>query len=85
MKVNLTNNHQGRRGLLKDIILQVCQQFITEVADFFKAGKAVNLAEMENSLKKAAKNLYGILSKPTWKKQTGKLQKIKPAVSKKGS
>jgi len=36
---------------LNSIILQVCQQFITEVLDFFKEGKAVSLAEIEKDLK----------------------------------
>jgi len=39
---------------LKSIILQVCQQFITEVLDFFKEGKAVSLAEMEKGLKESS-------------------------------
>jgi hypothetical protein len=39
---------------LNKIILQVCQQFITEVADFFKGDKAVNLAEMEKGLKQSS-------------------------------
>lgn len=36
---------------MNNIILQVCQQFITEVMDYFKEGKAVSLAEMEKGLK----------------------------------
>lgn len=39
---------------MNKIILQVCQKFITEVIDFFKAGKAVNLAEMEKGLKESS-------------------------------
>lgn len=39
---------------MNNIILQVCQQFIIEVMDFFKAGKAVSLAEMEKELKKSS-------------------------------
>ncbi|MEW6663509.1 MAG: hypothetical protein ACOY9Y_04655 [Bacillota bacterium] len=36
---------------MNSIILQVCQQFITEVLDFFKEGNAVSLAAMEKVLK----------------------------------
>lgn len=39
---------------MDNIILQVCQQFITEVIDFFKTGKAVTLAEMEKGLKQSS-------------------------------
>ncbi|MHB1043953.1 MAG: ISLre2 family transposase [Eubacteriales bacterium] len=38
---------------MNNIILQVCHQFITEVLDFFKEGKAVDLAEMEKGLKES--------------------------------
>ncbi|MHB8156094.1 MAG: ISLre2 family transposase [Desulfocucumaceae bacterium] len=38
---------------MNNIILQVCQQFITEVLDFFKEGKAVSLAGMEKGLKES--------------------------------
>ncbi len=36
---------------MNNIILQICQQFITEVMEFFKEGKAVSLAEMESKRK----------------------------------
>lgn len=39
---------------MNNIILQVCHQFITEVMDYFKEGKAVSLAEMENGLKESS-------------------------------
>ena len=36
---------------MNNIIQQICQQFITEVLNFFNEGKAVSLAEMEKGLK----------------------------------
>jgi len=47
-------SYQGGLGLLKNIILQTCQQFITEVLDFFKEGKTVSLVEMEKGLKRSS-------------------------------
>ncbi len=39
---------------MRNIILQVCQQFITEVVGFFKDERIVTLAEMENGLKESS-------------------------------
>lgn len=36
---------------MNNIILQVCQEFITEVLGFFQGGKTVSLAEIEKDLK----------------------------------
>ena len=39
---------------MNNIILQVCHQFITEVMDFFKDGKALDFAGMEKELKESS-------------------------------
>ena len=51
MKV-ATQNTVPKKGetLLNSIILQKCEEFITEVLGFFNGGQAVGLAEMEKVL-----------------------------------
>lgn len=43
---------------MNNIILQVCHQFITDVMDYFKEGKAVSLAEMEKGLKESGDKFF---------------------------